>query len=113
MGKAIVKTARILRDELESNWLEVVLVPSRDPECAMRGGCIRVAHSYNADWYREFCKLYRCNRRRQRRRHDTKIKRQHTIAALKRLEAGRNGDTIYTQRLIEFIKDYDYQFLRH
>ncbi len=45
------EVAALLRDELESNWLEVVLVPSRDPECAMRGGCLRVAHSYNADWY--------------------------------------------------------------
>jgi hypothetical protein len=42
-------------DELEGNILEVVLIPSNDPDCAMRGGKIRAVQSQNAQWYREFC----------------------------------------------------------
>lgn len=42
--------------ELESNWLEVVLVPAPDPRHS--GHCVRKAHSYNADWYRKFCRWY-------------------------------------------------------
>lgn len=59
--------------ELESNCLEVVLIPSGDADCAMRGGMIRVAQSSNAYWYREFCDQHQSSRRRMRRnKSDTK-----------------------------------------
>jgi hypothetical protein len=128
------KAATRLLVELESSCLEVVLIPSKDHDCAIRGGMIRVAHMKNARWYSEFCKHYTARRRRpckyHRRRcdcpkeekekrrwyfrdrrksklHDTSIKRQHTIRGLEELIRGSCA-SIYAQRLADFI-DRDYQ----
>src|SRR5262249_22352957 len=92
-----------LYDDLREHRLEVVLVPSRDPDCALRGGMIRAVQSKNPKWYSEFCERYPTSRYRVRRhKSDTLIKRQHTLRALKMLAEGRNG-TIYTERLTLFI----------
>ena len=45
--------------ELESNRLEVILVPSRLPECAADGGKIRVAVSQNVEWYEDYALIIR------------------------------------------------------
>lgn len=90
--------------ELDSNYLEVVLIPSRDYDCAMRGGMIRAVQSQNADWYRVFCGEHESQRRDRLRwrKFKTKIKRQQTRRALQELIAGR-CPTHYAQMLKDFI----------
>ena len=135
MGEAARRIIRLRRaaermlSELEGSRLEVCLIPSRDPDCAMRGGMIRAVQESNPEWYQDFCAQFtakrrahcrRCFRRcrcdkeeRQRLRwrtrprmlHDTLIKRQHTIRALKELVKGR-CETIYANRLADFIDSY-------
>lgn len=101
----IAKLAEECLAELEGNILEVILVPSQDPECAMRGGMIRCVASQNARWYREFCEQFESNRRRPRNKPDTMIRRQWTRRALKELIEGK-CQTIYAQRLKQFIRSY-------
>lgn len=72
--------AEQMHHELAGRRLEVVLVPSpveHWPTDRQR----RVVCERNPAWYREFCRQYPSNRSRprQRRKHDTLIKRQHTL----------------------------------
>lgn len=121
------RAAMRMLSELESQRLEVVLVPSRDPDCAMRGGMIRAVQEANPEWYQDFCSQFtakrrascrRCYRRcqcdkeerqrlrwrtRPRRLHDTLIKRQDTIRGLRELIKGQCV-SIYAQRLADFIE---------
>lgn len=99
----IAKLAEECLAELEGNILEVVLIPSIDPECAMRGGMIRAVASANAQWYREFCLQFESSRRRQRKKPDTMIKRQWTRRGLNELIDGK-CHTTYAQRLKRFIR---------
>jgi hypothetical protein len=127
------RAAMRMLTELESSCLEVVLIPSKDPDCAMRGGMVRVAHMKNVRWYSEFCKHFTARRRRpckyhprrcdcpkeekEKRRwyyrdrrksklHDTSIKRQDTIRGLEELMRGK-CQSVYAQRLADFIeRDY-------
>jgi hypothetical protein len=91
--------------DLDYYHLEVVLIPSHDPDCAMRGGKIRVAHEHNAEWYQDFCSEYTARRKRPRRKrlHDTLIKRSNTRRGLLEIINGR-CDSIYAQRLRDFIE---------
>jgi hypothetical protein len=94
-------------DELEGYALEVVLIPSNDPDCAMRGGMIRAVQSENAKWYREFCATHQSSRRRNRRDdNDTMIKRQWTRRALTELISG-GCRTVYAHRVKQFIRKWD------
>ena len=99
------RKAKELLRELQDHYLEVVLIPSNDPECAMRGGMIRAVQEQNADWYREFCGLYESSRkdRLRWRKFKTLIKRQQTIRGLEELIAGKH-ESIYAQRLSSFIE---------
>jgi hypothetical protein len=72
--------------ELESNQLEIQLVPCR--RRVNEGGCIRVAVSRNTDWYRKFCAAHSSTRVRRKSAHDTCIKRANTIRVLTRLAEG-------------------------
>lgn len=99
----LAKLAEEYLDELEGSILEVILVPSRDDECAMRGGMIRCVASENARWYREFCLQYESSRNRGRKKPDTMIRRQWTRRALGELKNGKCR-TIYAQRLKRFIR---------
>jgi hypothetical protein len=108
--KSLSKLAAVMLADLEANRLEVVLIPSNDPDCAMRGGMIRAVQSQNPRWYSEFCSLYGSSRRRMRAKFDTKIKRARTLRALEMLAEGRNG-TEYTQRLKRFISESRYKRL--
>ncbi len=88
--------------ELESNRLEVVLIP----DCYdMTLNSRRVVISQNAAWYREFCSLYERGRR-SGRKSDTLIKRENTVKALKKIINGVN-DSVYTERLLDFMETYD------
>lgn len=104
-GGGVAQKARELLIELQASRLEVVLIPSRDPDCAMRGGMIRAVQEENAKWYQEFCGLYESARkdRIRWRKFKTRIKRRETIQGLKEVIAGKNG-TIYSDRLYGFIE---------
>ncbi len=106
----LVELAREYLLELESNCLEIVLIPSRDRDCAMRGGMIRAVQYQNADWYRAFCAEHESNRRDRNkwRKFKTKIKRQLTRRALRSLIAGK-CETHYAQALKEFMFRYEAQ----
>jgi hypothetical protein len=93
--------------QLESNYLEVVLIPSRDHDCAMRGGKIRAVQYQNAEWYRGFCAEHESQRkdRNRWRKFKTKIKRRGTRRALQELIAGK-CETHYARMLKEFIVRY-------
>lgn len=88
--------------------MEVVLIPSRDHDCAMRGGMIRAVQYQNADWYREFCGEHESQRkdRNKWRKFKTKIKRRETRRALRELIDGK-WNTPYAQMLKEFIPRYE------
>lgn len=94
--------------ELESNCLEVVLIPSRDHDCAMRGGMIRAVQSQNADWYRKFCAEHESDRKDRLRwsKFKTKIKRACTRRALGELIAGK-CESAYARDLKGFIQRYE------
>lgn len=49
--------------ELQSNRLEVILVPQDEPVNV--GACIRVAVAFNCQWYRELCDAFESNRKRK------------------------------------------------
>jgi len=85
--------AIVLRELLESSFPETIKVPGR------HGGYIRVPVSVNAKWYRRFCAMYETPRSGKMR---TFIKRCHTIAALRRIEAG-NCSGVYAERLEPFL----------
>lgn len=110
------RIAEQMREGLASRRLDVVLVPSpveHWPTDRQR----RVVCERNPAWYREFCRQYPANRTRprQRRKHDTLIKRQHTLRALAEIENGRIK-TEYAQRVYPFViqqaERYAQQFAR-
>jgi len=71
--------------ELQSSELLVGLVPCRRYDNC--GGCIRVAFSKNAAWYRHFCGRHLSCRRRRNLAPDTRIKRANVERLLERLLA--------------------------
>lgn len=93
--------------ELDSHYLEVVLIPSRDHDCALRGGKIRAVQYQNADWYRAFCAEHESLRkdRNRWRKFKTKVKRRETRKALEELISGR-CETSYAKMIHEFIVRY-------
>lgn len=72
--------------ELESNRLEVILVPQR--RWTNEGGMCRCAVSKNTRWYRAYCLANPSSRRRKNSAPDTRIKRANTVKALEGLIAG-------------------------
>lgn len=96
--------AEIMAEELESNRLDICLVPS-PVEFQPTGRKQRVVLEKNPSWYRRLCADYPSNRRRPRtKRHDdTRIKRRNTLSALKRISQG-DASTEYTQRLLPIVE---------
>jgi len=93
---------RELLDELESNRLEVGLIPCRR-ECNV-GGMIRVTLSQNAKWYRDFCANYPSTRRRKKSAFDTKIKRANIVAALNSILRGETR-SVYASHLLRIARE--------
>jgi hypothetical protein len=92
-------------DELESNYLEVVLIPQRD--FTNIGGMVRAVQSINTEWYRKFCEEHESNRRDRLRwsKFKTKVKRQDTIRGLKELISGK-CETYYAKDLKNFLRHW-------
>lgn len=102
MNEVIQHTAEMMLAELERERLVVVLIPSRDVDCAMRGGKIRAVESRNPVWYRELCAEHPSSRGTRKGKFDTLIKRQHVIRALKEISSGV-CKTLYAQRVMPYI----------
>lgn len=104
-GGGLAQLAKKYLLELDSHCLEVVLIPSRDHDCAMRGGKIRAVQEQNAEWYRKFCSEHESNRKDRLRwsKFKTKIKRRETRRALEQLIAGK-CESPYAKDLRDFIE---------
>lgn len=94
-----VSRAEEMLFELESNYLEVVLVPAREQRHSTH--CIRAVQYENAAWYRKFCEQYPSARKGTKIR--TRIKRRETIDALQKILNGVTSG-IYVERLLDFIE---------
>lgn len=88
--------------ELESNRLEVGLAPCK--YTCNEGGCVRVAFSRNATWYRRYCAQYCSSRRRNKKHPDTRIKRAETVRILGRLIEGKPVRSQYAPVLLSIAK---------
>ena len=93
-----VEAAKYLLGELESGWLEVAKVPSK------QGGYVRIPVSVNAEWYSRFCRMYESRYSSRYPKQRTIIKRCHTIAALERIICG-NATGVYVGRLEPFLEE--------
>jgi hypothetical protein len=93
-------------DDLESNCLYVELFPSRIKEQAIRGAKIRVVTSMNTEWYRKLCKKYLSNRKKQRNKIDTRIKRANIISTLKTLIKGGRTNSYLINDLTNIAKEF-------
>lgn len=87
--KVTYALAHILSD-LESNKLEVVLVPL-DPRKHNwnEGGCKRVAVCVPPAWYRRLCAANPSSRGVRRGGFDTRIRRANVLRAIARLASGK------------------------
>lgn len=83
--------------ELESNRLEVALIPARHPRHETH--CVRVAIGQNPTWYRRLCAANPSSRRRARALPDTRIRRRDVLAILGRLAAGKPTRSRYVSAL--------------
>jgi len=89
---------RELFDELETCRQEVALIPA--PDQRHSGHMVRIAVSWNPDWYRDLCASYPSRRKRARRKSDTRVKRRSILQALRRLAAGLESRSLYAADLV-------------
>jgi hypothetical protein len=92
--------AKAMVSELEGSRLTVELAPAREPKHG--GHMVRVVSERNPSWYRRLCRAYVSGRRRARRKHDTLIKRRHTLRALEDIAKGRTRGS-YIERLLPVV----------
>ena len=102
MNADLQQTAKLMRAQLENERLTVVLIPAR-----FGSGKLRAVQNSNPIWYQEFCAAYEAQRTkpRQRKKFDTKIKRAHTLRALKEISRGEVKSR-YAKRLLPYVEDY-------
>jgi hypothetical protein len=93
-------------DDLLANRPEVILVPSRQRECAERGGMIRMAISRNPVWYRALCNKYPSSRGRERRKPDTRVRRRNILRLLQRLANGEHVRSAYLPDLLHIREEH-------
>lgn len=101
-GLRLQQIAEYFLNELESSRLLVELIPQKIR--TNEGGCIRVAVSKNANWYRAFCAAHASSRYRRKCAFDTVIRRRQCLSCLHRLSKGP-AKGVYSERLISFIKN--------
>lgn len=103
---ATQQTAECMLGELESQRLEVCLVPARTKK--HEDHMIRVALSKNPKWYSDFCSKYlQTCRKRKKVLSDTAIKRNFTVRALTNIIQNRKTQpSCYIVRLLTEIDLY-------
>lgn len=74
-----------LLNDLNMLKLEVILVPSKRPEEALRGGTIRCVVCPNPGWYSKLCSAHVKQRTRRSMKPDTRIVRRDVIRLLTRV----------------------------
>jgi hypothetical protein len=99
---ATVRGLEQLLAELESSRLEVFLVPSR--RRVNEGGCVRVAVSKNAGWYRAFCRRHPSGRLRRNAAPDTRIKRANVLRLLAQLAEGKPSTSKYAPEILRIAR---------
>ncbi|MFA7287379.1 MAG: hypothetical protein WC055_00720 [Melioribacteraceae bacterium] len=88
-------------DEFSENYLDVVLIPSKDHNTAMDGGMIRVAQNRNPEWYRNLCSNHPKKKQRTRKKPQTSIKKEDIISIIRNLI--KTGDS--KSKYVYFILD--------
>ena len=83
--------------EMESNRLEVALIPARYPR--HEAHFVRVAVGQNPPWYRRLCAAHPSSRRRAKTAPDTRIRRANVLAVLGSLAAGKTTRSRYAAAL--------------
>lgn len=86
--------------ELQTNHLEVILVPQDDP--ANVGACNRLAVGFNCEWYRQLCDDYESHRRRKYKKFKTRIKRKHIEFVLQKMIAGVPVQSKYCKWITDY-----------
>ena len=85
-------------DELETQRLEVVLIPQPDP--ANPGACLRAVAAVNPAWYRRICAAFESRRKRHYRKFKTKVKRAEIRRVLAALCEKKTTQSIYAKWLL-------------
>lgn len=83
------QTACHLLDDLAMLKLDVILVPSKNHEIALRGGMIRCVVCQNPQWYSRLCTAHQKRRIRRSLKADTRIVRRDVIRLLTRVADGK------------------------
>ncbi|MFN3925671.1 MAG: hypothetical protein ACK4K6_18870 [Pseudarthrobacter sp.] len=99
-------------DDLDSNRLDVILLPSRRYEVAIRGGMIRVVQATNPEWYRRLCADYpkRRSRPRNKRKPDTRIVRKTVRSILVNwIKTGRTRSMLKDD-ITRYAKEFEVPF---
>ncbi len=100
---AMSRKLTLMLNTMESHRLHVVLAPLNPNRRGWNEhGCKRVIADRNVDWYRRLCLAFPSTRKRVHRKHDTLIKRQHTLAALNRMLRG-NLKGRYAERILQIL----------
>lgn len=103
---------RLMLEDLMSNRLSVCLVPSQEPDCALRGGKIRCVEGRNPDWYRDHCAAHPSARRERfgsRGRERTRIKRLDTLRVLRLLADGVGSVSGYAPELVAVADQFQHR----
>lgn len=95
--------AREMADELESNRLEVVLLPHK--RAMHPAQMVRATTSTNPEWYQKLCAQFVSSRKRGHRQNRTAIKRREALRALRRIAEGKGPrrNSHYAPRYIELL----------
>ncbi len=104
MEDKILRALELMLIDLESNQLEVILIPEKRRTHEM--GFIRVAASKNCKWYREFCAKYSSDRKRKNLAFDTRIKRRNVIVLLEKMISGKEVKSKYKDEILRIAKNF-------
>jgi hypothetical protein len=89
---ALADQLEIMLGELQSERLDVVLVPAPSPRHSMHK--VRVVAGRNPSWYRAHCARWPSSRRRLKTSSDTRIRRGDTVRTLEAM-LGEGSASVY------------------
>jgi len=91
---------------LQNNRLEVILIPDKQINNAVRGKKIRMVVQVNAEWYRRVCADFPNARERKNRAFDTAITRRETLSSLNRMLRTKIASFVYDHRILKYIPGF-------
>lgn len=100
----------VMYTQLKRNRLEVRLDPAEN--ATHHGHKVRTVQNENPWWYKELCLRHTVSRKNKRKRngkkhHDTKIRRQHILSALRKLADGSECRSLYSEELVELAHEVE------